>query len=220
MPLKVETYYTYDDVLIKPKYSEITSRKSVSLTSRLTPNIRLNVPIISSNMDTITEDKMAIEMAKLGGLGIIHRYCSIEEQTEMVKKVKRYTNYIITNPYTIGENSNMGEVLDKIKDTNKSLLVIDAEHFLKGIITQRDLIHFNSMGNIQYSVSTFMTSIDEMIKIEKPELKHLNINDLIKILTSNKIQKLPITENGKLYGLITLKDMLDRTNDSIFRGKY
>ena len=129
-------------------------------------------------MDTITEDKMAIEMAKLGGLGIIHRYCTIDTQVEMVKKVKRYTNYIITKPYTISENSNMKAVLAKIKDDNKSLLVINSDNFLKGIITQRDLIHFNSIGNIEHLVSQFMTKISEMITIEKRDLPNLKIKDL------------------------------------------
>ena len=215
MSFKSEVYYTYDDVLIKPKYSEITSRKNVSLESQLTPNIKLNIPIISSNMDTITEDKMAIEMAKLGGLGIIHRYCTIDAQVEMVKKVKRYTNYIISHPYTISNNSTMGNVLDKIKNNNKSLLVIDTDNFLKGIITQRDLIYFNSVGNRGDPVVDFMTNITKMITIDKSELKNLSIPELIKILTSNKIQKLPIIENGELHGLITLKDMIDRSVNSI-----
>ena len=217
MSFKSEVYYTYDDVLIKPKYSEITSRKNVSLESQLTPNIKLNIPIISSNMDTITEDKMAIEMAKLGGLGIIHRYCTIDAQVEMVKKVKRYTNYIISHPYTISNNSTMGNVLDKIKNNNKSLLVIDIDNFLKGIITQRDLIYFNSVGNRGDPVVDFMTNITKMITIERSELKNLSIPALIKILTSNKIQKLPIIENGELHGLITLKDMIDRSVNSIFK---
>ena len=217
MSLNYDPYYTYDDVLIKPKYSDITSRKNVSLTKQLTPNIKLHVPIISSNMDTITEDIMAIEMAKLGGLGIIHRYCTIDSQVEMVKKVKRYTNYIITEPYTIDESSNMGEVLSKIKNTNKSLLVINSDNILKGIITQRDLIHFNSIGHSDHAVLDFMTAIHKMITIERIELNGLEIQDLIKILTSNKIQKLPITENGALYGLITLKDMLDRSVNNIFK---
>lgn len=217
MSFKSEVYYTYDDVLIKPKYSEITSRKNVSLESQLTPNIKLNIPIISSNMDTITEDKMAIEMAKLGGLGIIHRYCTIDAQVEMVKKVKRYTNYIISHPYTISNNSTMGNVLDKIKNNNKSLLVIDTDNFLKGIITQRDLIYFNSVGNRGDPVVDFMTNITKMITIDKSELKNLSIPELIKILTSNKIQKLPIIENGELHGLITLKDMIDRSVNSIFK---
>ena len=108
--MSITPSYTYDDVLIKPRYSNIKSRKNVNLYSQLTPNVHLNVPIISSNMDTITEDKMAIEMAKLGGLGIIHRYCSIQQQVEMVKKVKRYTNFIINNPYTVMVDDQMMEV--------------------------------------------------------------------------------------------------------------
>ena len=209
---KMETYYTYDDVLVKPKYSEITSRKNVNLSSKLTKNIKLNVPIISSNMDTITEDKMAIEMAKLGGLGIIHRYCSIEKQVEMVKKVKRYTNYIITNPYVITLNSNMMNALDKMENTNKSLLVIDDNNILKGILTQRDLIHFHSVGHSESPIEHYMTKIENMITIQQESLTALKIHDLKKILTSHKIQKLPILKGAELYGLITLKDILDRTD--------
>ena len=107
-------YYTYDDVLIKPKYSEIVSRKKVKLSSRLTDNITLKVPIISSNMDTITEDRMAIAIAKCGGMGIIHRYCSIEEQCSMVKRVKRYTNHIIRRPQSINENVSISDAIDVI----------------------------------------------------------------------------------------------------------
>jgi len=216
MSLTLEKYYTYDDVLIKPKYSEVTSRKKVLLKSKLTKKHTLNIPIISSNMDTITEDKMAIEMARLGGLGIIHRYCTIDHQVEMVKKVKRYTNFIINHPYTINEKSLMGDVLDKIANNNKSLLVIDNNKILKGIITQRDLIHYNSVGYRKSPVSLFMTKISDMITLNKQDIHVLSVDDLIKMLTSNKIQKLPIVERGKLCGLITLKDMLDRTKRSSF----
>jgi IMP dehydrogenase len=88
--------FTYDDILIKPNYSEINSRKTISLKTKLTKNIELNLPLVSANMDTITEESMAIAMALNGGIGILHRFCSIEEQVSMVKKVKRYTNDIIT----------------------------------------------------------------------------------------------------------------------------
>jgi IMP dehydrogenase len=111
----------------------------------------------------------------------------------------------------------MGNVLDKIKNNNKSLLVIDTDNFLKGIITQRDLIYFNSVGNRGDPVVDFMTNITKMVTIERSELKNLSIPALIKILTSNKIQKLPIIENGELHGLITLKDMIDRSVNSIFK---
>ena len=109
---------TYDDILITPTYSEIMSRKNVSLKTKLCKNITLNLPIISANMDTITEDKMAIQMAKMGGVGILHRYCSIDSQVEMVKRVKRYTNFIIESPYTFDINGDMGELLDLIEEKN------------------------------------------------------------------------------------------------------
>jgi len=211
MSFNGEPYYTYDDVLIKPRYSEITSRKQVSLVSHLTKNITLNVPIISSNMDTITEATMAIAMAKLGGLGIIHRFCSIETQVDMVKAVKRYTSYIISTPYTIDENSSMTEVLGRIADNKKSLLVVDSLHCLKGIITQRDLLFYNSCGCGEDSVRKFMTKLEDMTTVTKASVSDMSTTDIINLLTKKKIQKLPIlNEAGELQGLITLKDMLDR----------
>ena len=116
-------------------------------------------------MDTITEATMAIAMAKLGGLGIIHRFCSIETQVDMVKAVKRYTSYIISTPYTIDENSSMTEVLGRIADNKKSLLVVDSLHCLKGIITQRDLLFYNSCGCGEDSVRKFMTKLEDMTTV-------------------------------------------------------
>ena len=96
-------------------------------------------------MDTITETDMAIEIAKLGGLGIIHRYCTIEQQVEMVSKVKRYTNYMIHKPYTVNENLSMNEIKDIIINKKvKSFLVVNDDKFLKGIFTNRDFINFES----------------------------------------------------------------------------
>ena len=115
---------TYDDVLIKPQFSRIVSRKNTDLSIPLTKNITLQLPIISSNMDTITEDKMAIAMAKCGGMGIIHRYCSIDEQCEMVRNVKRYTNHIIKEPWSMNMQQSIEYAINIIK-TNKvgSLLI-------------------------------------------------------------------------------------------------
>ncbi len=221
--LSIKPYYTYDDVLIKPQYSEVFSRKNVCLKSQLTKNIILNVPIISSNMDTITEEKMAIEMAKLGGLGIIHRYCSIEQQVEMVKKVKRYTNYIIQKPYIISKEATIPEVYKKFNEYHiKSLLVVDDNTTLVGLITNRDMLHYQSFSQKNYYSKTvyvhqFMTPIDKLITITEEKLNTINynINTIIDLLTLNKIQKLPIVNNKKemkIVGLITLKDMLQRTN--------
>jgi IMP dehydrogenase len=131
---------SFDDVLISPRMSVIESRKTISLKTQLTKNITLNVPLISSPMDTITEDKMAIEMALNGGLGIIHRYNTIEQQVDMVKKVKRYLSFVITNPYTILETQTVQDLLNKIKeDSVYSYLVTDETNTLKGIVTKRDL---------------------------------------------------------------------------------
>ncbi len=131
---------SFDDVLISPRHSDIESRKTISLKTQLTKNISLNLPLISSPMDTITEDKMAIEMALNGGLGIIHRYNTIEQQVNMVKQVKRHLSFVIDTPYTILETDTINELLIKIKQSNiYSYLVINELNILKGIVTKRDL---------------------------------------------------------------------------------
>ena len=217
--------YTYDDILIKPQYSEINSRKSISLQNKLTKKITLQLPIISSNMDTITEDTMAIEMAKLGGLGIIHRYCSIEQQVEMVKKVKRYTNWIIKNPYTVSYNTFMHEVIYIMKKNKiKSLLVVDNDKKLCGIITNRDIIKYYSSPvkeNVKKYLQVHQWMEKDLITITEKKLNEINrnITEIIYLLTTNKIQKLPVVnKENEIKGLITLKDMLDRTNQE-FKSK-
>lgn len=219
MSITITPYYTYDDVLIKPKYSEVESRKNICLKTKLTKNITLNSPLISSNMDTITEDVMAIEMAKIGGMGIIHRYCSIEEQVEMIKKVKRYTNYIIYNPYSVNENTCMDNIEDILNlHKKKSLLVTDDNENLVGIFTNRDFIFYkNCIVDKKMKIQKFMTSIENLITVdyinnEGTNIHNVNINNLIELMTKYKIQKLPIVKKNKIYGLITLRDMLDRNN--------
>ena len=216
MITKIVPYYTYDDVLIKPTYSEVQSRKNVCLKSKLTRNITLNIPLISSNMDTITEEDMAIEMAKLGGIGIIHRYCSIDQQVKMVKKVKRYTNYVILNPYTVTKNTQISVVKDILNARKvKSLLVTDELGNLTGIFTNRDLISLSMKKNIDDDlISSYMTIRDKIITIDKSCISSMEINDIIELMSKNKIQKLPVLINNKVYGLITLRDMLDRTNET------
>lgn len=208
--------YTYDDVLIKPKFSTIMSRSDVLLHSRLTKNITLNTPIISSNMDTITEDKMAIAMAKLGGLGIIHRYCSIEEQTQMVKKVKRHTNYLINDPYKIPETSTIKEAKDFLKKNDiSSLLIYKDDNKLTGIFTNRDLQMVECTDeetDDSKPISQYMTS--KLIKITIKEFNEKSPKDIIKLLNHNRIQKLPVVNNtDEICGLVTLKDMNNRISN-------
>jgi len=210
--------YTYDDILIKPNFSNITSRSLISLKKKLTKNITLNLPIISSNMDTITEDTMAIEIAKLGGLGIIHRYCTIEQQVEMVKKVKRYTNYIIHDPYTVCLTDTMEKVMNVMKKHNiKSVLVTNGDNRLEGIITNRDMIYYRCKTKRETPVSEIMTPKEKLLYYcENQFVKNeTNYKSIIDFLSENKIQKLPIVNNPeqmKIVGLITLKDMLQRGN--------
>lgn len=197
------TSETYDDILIVPRYSEISSRTQISLESKLTKDITLKIPIISANMDTITEDKMAIALAKLGGLGIIHRYCSVEEQAQMIRNVKRYTNYIIETPYTLNVNDVLTEPLDK------SYIVVDDERKIRGIISRRDIL-----------MNQYITKSNKVSEIMNPKVIRIgleysdNEEYIIRVLLDYKIEKLPIADDqGRLLGLITLKDILYRTKN-------
>jgi len=113
--MNIQDTLSFDDILINPRLSNVESRKDISLNTYLTKNIALHLPLISSPMDTITEDKMAIEMALNGGLGIIHRYNTIEQQVHMIKQVKRYLTYINENPYTILHTDTVNTLLQKIE---------------------------------------------------------------------------------------------------------
>lgn len=166
-------------------------------------------------MDTITEDKMAIEIAKLGGLGIIHRYCTIEKQVNMVKKVKRYTNYLITEPYKVKDYTPMKDVLNiLVKKGVKSLLLVDDNDFLIGIFTNRDKTYFEHENlNEEFMDSPVSMFASKKLKtIDKEKFQKSELKNIVEILTVNKIQKLPIVNGKKIYGLVTLKDMLDRSN--------
>jgi len=200
---------SFDDVLISPRLSDIQSRKTISLKTNLTNKISLNVPLISSPMDTITEDKMAIEMALNGGLGIIHRYNTIEQQVDMVNKVKRYLSYIITNPYTILETETVQDLLNKIKEHNVySYLVTDENNILKGIVTKRDLNKH------------IITNMDNSVKITEIMTPQHNLKcmyngkftrqDVIDLMNEHKIEKVPVTDiNFKIQGMILYKNLMD-----------
>ncbi len=135
-----KTNYSFNDVLLEPNYSTISSRKLIEIDSQLTKNIKLKMPFISSPMDTITEDRMAIAMALRGGLGIIHRYNTIEEQCQLVKNVKRYMGFIINDPYTINENETLKTLFEYIAQRKITThLVIDNNDCFVGLITNRDI---------------------------------------------------------------------------------
>ena len=197
---------TYDDVLIKPRFSEIESRRDVDLTSQLTPNIKLTLPIISANMDSITEAAMAIAMAKNGGLGVIHRYCTIEEQVEMVRQVKRYTNYIIREPYTVDFDTPMTQ-FDNVSKIQSYLVMKNNE--LIGILTNRDVLAYKITEGSDYTVGDFATTDLVCVSMEVAQ----NPSELLKMFREHKFEQFPVLEDNELKGLITLKDILYRMSD-------
>jgi len=200
---------SFDDVLISPRFSNIESRKNINLKSRLTKNISLNLPLISSPMDTITESKMAIEMALNGGLGIIHRYNTIEQQVNMVKEVKRHLSFVIEKPYTILETETVEVLLNKIKQYNVySYLVVDNDNTLKGIITKRDLnAHIMNNGNNNICITNIMTPFIMVTYLTENKFTK---TDVVNLMNEHKLEKVPILDdNKKIKGMILYKHLMN-----------
>lgn len=200
---------SFDDVLISPRISDIESRKTISLKTQLTKNITLNLPLISSPMDTITEGKMAIEMALNGGLGIIHRYNTIDQQVDMVKEVKRYLSFVITNPYTILETETVQDLLIKIKEHGVySYLVADENNILKGIVTKRDLnAHIIAGNSNDIKITEIMTPQNKIHSMHNGKFTR---QDVIDLMNKHKIEKVPVLDiNYKIHGMILYKNLMD-----------
>ena len=196
-PLK--TTLTFDDVLLVPQHSSVLP-KDVELNTRLTTNIRLNVPIISAAMDTVTESNMAIALARAGGLGVIHKNLTIDEQALMVDRVKRSESGMIINPVTVDINSSIAEAKKIMSQYKISGLPVVKNDKLAGIITNRD-IRFHSNDNL--SVSSQMTS-DNLVTVPRGT----SLEKAKEILQKHRIEKLlVIDENDNLAGLITVKDI-------------
>tara|TARA_B100000902_G_scaffold242061_1_gene229206 strand:+ start:564 stop:2024 length:1461 start_codon:yes stop_codon:yes gene_type:complete len=190
---------TYDDVLVVPSYSDILPNM-VNTSTNFTRNIRLNVPIVSAAMDTVTQSKMAIAIAQEGGIGVLHKNMSIDDQALEVRKVKRSESGMILDPITIKLDATVGDAF-KIMKENKigGIPIIDDKSILLGIVTNRDL---RFQKNLDVSVKDVMTS-ENLITTELKDLENAE-----KILKDNKIEKLPIVDNkNKLIGLITFKDI-------------
>jgi len=196
---------TFDDVLLVPKYSDITSRSQTNLSTKLSRNISINIPFVSANMDTVTESSMAVAMARAGGIGIIHRFLTIEEQANEVLKVKRSGSVMIENPYSISSEKSIKDALEYAEDKDISgLLVVDSNSKLVGIVTERDLLFANSNG----SISDIMT---KDVVTAKPGV---TLDEAKQILHQHRIEKLPIVDDsGIIKGLITSKDI---TNNADF----
>lgn len=141
MKILQETALTYDDVLLVPQYSDVDSRRTLSTRSPLTKKISLNAPIISANMDVVTESDMAIAMAREGGIGIVHRFMTIAEQQRQIERVKKAESFIVENPLTLMDTQTIGDVKKVIEETQTGgILIVDKKEKLVGIVTTRDLL--------------------------------------------------------------------------------
>lgn len=197
---------TYDDVLLVPRFSDIRSRRDVDTSAQLTRRIRLHIPIVSANMDTVTEADMAIALARLGGIGIIHRFNSIEQQIDQVRQVKRSESFVIENPYTIRPDNTVGDarsLLDRHHITG--LPVVDAAGTLVGLLSSRDILFVHDDA---IPVAEVMTPRGRLITAPTGT----TITQAEEILQNHKVEKLPLVgSDGTLAGLITLRDILKRT---------
>jgi IMP dehydrogenase len=190
---------TFDDVLLEPGYSDVVPR-DVDVKTQLTARIRLNLPIISSPMDTVTESDLAIALAQEGGLGVIHKNLSIADQTREVDKVKRSENGIITDPITLPPDESVGTARRIMEQNKISGVPITVNGFLKGILTRRDLRFLQDNNQRLAEVMTHhnLVTAPENTTLEAAE----------RILTENKVEKLLLVDDKfKLKGLITIKDI-------------
>ncbi|MBD3798882.1 IMP dehydrogenase [Sulfuricurvum sp.] len=194
---------TFEDVLLIPKYSEVLP-KEVSLKTKLTRNIPLNIPMVSAAMDTVTEYRAAIAMAHLGGIGIIHKNMDIETQVKQVKKVKKSESGIIIDPIYVQPNATLAEAEQLMNEFKISgVPVVDSHNKLLGILTNRDMRFEKDLKKLAKDVMTPMPLVTAKAGITLEEAEQ--------VMHKNKIEKLPIIdENGFLKGLITIKDIKKR----------
>src|SRR3989338_4628034 len=192
---------SFDDVLLIPRYSPVTPRSQISLQTNLTKKIRLNLPVISANMDAVTESAMAIAMARQGGLGIIHRFLTIQQQVQEIIKVKRAESLVIEHPYTVRPTQTVQEVKDLQRERNVSgFLVVNELQQLIGIISARDLLFAKETDQVQEIMTQQQDLITAAPTITREEAKAL--------LYKHKIEKLPlIDDTQKIKGMITTADL-------------
>jgi len=203
MKFHTQTGLTFDDVLLVPKKSTIRSRSVVDTSSKLVSGINLAIPIISANMDTVTESNMAIALAQIGGIGFIHRFMSIERQAEMVNRVKRAESFIVENPITISPDATINQGRTKLAEASiGGLVVTDNQGKLLGILTTRDVL---LAPDPEASVSTVMTPRERLVVApanEPPQAARFELH-------KHRIEKLPLVdEQDRVVGLITAQDII------------
>jgi IMP dehydrogenase len=207
---------TFDDVLLIPRRSPITSRQDVDTSTRLTADISMKIPIMSANMDTVTEARMAIAMARAGGIGILHRFMTIEQQVREAKTVKRAQGFIIEHPYNVNPEASVEQartLMDRYKVG--ALIVVDGTGKLIGLVSQRDLMLApDSIENIRQA----MTPRERLITV-KPDV---TVGQARELLYKHRIEKLPVLDkDDNLVGLITSRDLikLDQSPNVTTDGK-
>ena len=191
---------TFDDVLVLPKHSNVLP-KDVSLKTKFTKNISLNLPFCSAAMDTVTESKMAIALASLGGIGIIHKNCSPNEQSNEVKKVKKFESGVVRDPITIKSSNSIAELIQLTSELNISGMPVVDDGELKGIVTRRD---FRYARDVDQSVTTIMTPKEKLITVKEGEDQEV----VKSLMYKHRIEKILVLDSkNRLVGLITMKDI-------------
>ena len=195
---------TYDDVLLVPQYSDVDSRRTLSTKSWLTKNIVLQMPIVSANMDVVTESEMAITMAREGGIGIIHRFLSIAEQARQIQRVKKAESFVVDDPITMTESHTVGDVKRVVDETGTGgILIVDENKKLIGIVSTRDLLFETDM-------SRPVTAI--MSKNVHSASPGTSLKEAETLLHEYRVEKLPLVDkDGRVVGLVTLKDIMKIT---------
>ena len=191
---------TFDDVLLLPKYSDFLPSEAC-IESKLTKNITLKTPLLSAAMDTVTESKMAISLAEAGGIGIIHKNNSIEDQAAQVKAVKKYESGIVRDPVTIASNKSIGELRQLTNELSISGMPVVDDGKLQGIVTSRD---FRYAENMDANVSSIMTPFEKLVTVEEG----FSQEDVMKLMYNNRIEKILVLDSdNNLSGLVTMKDI-------------
>ena len=203
MNIRAELGLTFDDVLLVPHRSAIQSRKDVSTDTWVVPGMRLSIPIVSANMDTVTETRMAIAMAQLGGIGILHRFMTIEQQAECVLRVKRSESLVVESPLTISPEVSVEQARQRMEEVDVGgLMVVDEDNHLLGIVTNRDVL---LVPRNDIPINQVMTPRERLVVASKDE----TLEEARRKLYEHRIEKLPLLDaDGRLAGLITAQDII------------